>query len=184
MLPKLIFSIRKMSDFERFLKREDEWGILMHFHLNLLPAMLNKAHQHHKKIIVHIDLIQGLASDEYAVQYVTQILHVDGVASIKQRVLQAAKKAKVVTIQRMFLIDSNSLRRSLVLYHEIQPDYVEILPALASQIIQRLKNDVKVPILCGGLLDSIDDIDDCFRHGAGSITLSNLALIDAYAKKR
>lgn len=184
MLPDIIPAISEIKQLEQFLKSDHEWCIVMHLHLNFLSYVVKSCHEHHKKIIIHVDLIHGLSSDEFATQYLTQKLKVDGIASIKAKVLNAAKKAGVTCIQRIFLIDSSSLERSISLWKETQPDYVEILPALACDIIFRLRKRITSPMICGGLITNEEEIKKCFSAGASAVTTSSLKLADQWYRNK
>ncbi len=50
------------------------------------------ANEYHKKIFLHVDLIQGLKSDEYATEYLSQEIKPFGLISTKVNVIQKVRK--------------------------------------------------------------------------------------------
>ena len=170
-------AISKMKDFENFLKSNLEYCILMDFHISLLEDMVKMAHENSKKVFVHLDLIKG---DEAGCEYVCQRMRVDGVISTKVKVIETAKKNKKIAIQRMFLIDSKSLMKSLKQVSESNADYIEVLPGIAYSILPFIKEQVSVPLISGGLIKSVEDVENCLKHGASHVSVSSLDVIKKY----
>lgn len=165
-----------ISDFKRlkyFLKTDFPVCILMDFQLAELEDIVNELKRNNKKVFIHIDLIKGLSSDEFGAIYLAQKLHVDGIISIKPSVIMLAKKRNIIAIQRVFLKDTLSLNRSISLANKTEPDYLEILPAMANTILTRIIEETNSKIICGGLISSKKDINDCLNQGAVSVTTSN-----------
>lgn len=172
----IIPAVKSIKGFEVFLKSEYEYCVLMNLHLSVLQRLVEKAHAQGKKCLLHIDLINGITSDEYGAEYAIQQIKVDGLVSTKSSVIKIARKKKVVAIYRVFLIDNHSLGRSLDRVNELKPDYVEILPAIAHKVIPRIKEKIQVPIVGGGLISSRDDIKDCTDSGMIGVTTSDTDL--------
>jgi glycerol uptake operon antiterminator len=173
---KIIPAVKTVKGFEAFLKSEYEYCVLMNLHLSMLSRLVEKAHASNKKCLLHLDLINGITSDEYGAEYAIQQLNVDGLVSTKTSVIKIAKKKKVLAVYRVFLIDNYSLGRSLDRVSELRPDYVEILPALAHKIIPRIKETISIPIIGGGLIATKDDIDECINSGMVGVTTSDVDL--------
>jgi len=79
-------------------------------------------------MIFHVDLIHGLKNDDYGTEYICQEFSPFGLISTKANVILKAKQRGVLSIQRMFLIDSHALGQSYRLIEKTQPDYIEVLP--------------------------------------------------------
>jgi glycerol uptake operon antiterminator len=56
---------------------------------------------------------------------------------------------------------------------KVEPDYLEILPALSIEIIPEIKRQVQVPIFMGGLIRTEAQIIKCLDAGAVAVTTSN-----------
>lgn len=168
-----------ISDYKalkKFLNSSLLYGIIVDFQLAEIGDIIEQFRAHHKKVLVHIDMIHGLTPDEYGAIYLIQNHHVDGIISIKPRVIVLAKKRKVIAMQRIFLRDSLSFNKSLEFVSRSKPDCVEVLPAISGELLKTIKENVQIPLFCGGLISSEEQIQDCFDSGADGITVSNSRL--------
>ena len=147
--------------------------ILVDFQLAELESVVSELKSSNKKVLIHLDMIKGLASNEFGAIHLIQNLKVDGIISTKPQPLILAKKRGVIAIQRIFLKDSFSLERSLVIVDRIQPDYLELLPAISTSILSKIITKTKLKVICGGLIQSFDEIDVCFKYGAVGVSTSN-----------
>lgn len=165
------------KSFDKFIKMEYTWCILMDFHINVLEDLIKKLHQHDKKVILHMELIHGLSPDEAGAQYACQKLHCDGIISTKAKVIETAKKNNTLTIMRLFMIDSRSIERGCEIGNRLQPDYLEVLPANTKNGINYVKKHCSLPLIAGGLIHSVDDVEECLGYGVHAVTTSNLSLL-------
>lgn len=180
---KVLPAISTMKEFEKYLKSDLEWCILMDFHISLLEIMVKQAHDVNKKILIHIDLMKGVTSDEFGCEYCCQKMKVDGVISTKSKVIDAAKRNKKVAIQRMFLIDSKSLEKGLNQLMVSAPDYIEVLPGIAYAILPYIQSKINIPIISGGLIKDKDTIDECLKAGAVGVSIGDLNMAMEYTNK-
>lgn len=170
---KILPAISNYKDLNKFIGSTNLFCILMDFQLAELASVIHELKQHRKKVLIHIDLIKGLTPNEFGAIYLIQNLKVDGIISTKPQVLLTAKKRNVIAIQRIFLKDSLSLEKSLLVVEKLQPDYLEILPALSTSVLTRIISKSKQKVLCGGLIQSYDEIISCLDNGAIGVTTSN-----------
>ena len=183
----ILLAISQMKDFEKFLQSPLDTCILMDFHINLLPSMMQAAHAAGKTVYLHADLLRGVSADEFGCEYLCQRLRADGIISTKPKVLEAARRNRVATILRLFLIDTKSLDKGAALIKNLQPDHVELLPGLACDAIADLKQRLQ-PVactqpqsfLCGGLIKTHAQITRCLEAGACAVTLSDRTLAEEY----
>lgn len=177
---RVIPAVSGGKEFEKFLKGPFEYGILMNMNVEMLKQLTEMAHERGKKILYHLDLIHGLSNDEYGCEYACRQLKADGVISTRGKVLETAKKNKKIAILRLFLIDTKSLEKGLMLCNSVNPDYMEVLPGLACSIIPKLKEKTTVKIMSGGLITDVDQIDECIKKGAVAVTISDINTAIAY----
>ncbi|MFP4077902.1 MAG: glycerol-3-phosphate responsive antiterminator [Bacillota bacterium] len=168
----VIPAISTHQDLDTFLKSDLDYGILMSFQLAQLPELVQAMHKHGKKVLVHLDMIKGLASDPYGAIYLIQKLRVFGIISIKPKVIDLCKKRGVLGILRFFLKDTLSLHQSLDILKRVEPDAVEVLPAIKSDIIDRIRANTGAQVLMGGLIQDRSQIDACLESGAIAVTVS------------
>ena len=173
---KILPAISNFKDLKRFLQSDITYCILLEFQLVELEEIISDLKKHHKKVLVHIDLIKGIAANEFGAIYLIQKLRVDGIISTKHPAILMAKKRKVIAIQRIFLKDSLSLEKSLNLVNKVEPDYLEILPGISTSILPTILKLTQVKVFCGGLIQTKDQINECITSGAAGVTTSNADL--------
>lgn len=172
---RIIPAIGNFQDLKVFLSSNMVYGILMNFQLAQLPELVLEMKKFNKKVLIHSELIKGLSSDEFGAIYLIQTLKIDGIISSKPRVIELCKKRQVIGILRFFFKDSISLEQGLEVVSKLNPDYLEVLPALCVDILPEIKEHVKCDILMGGLIRSKDQIAKCLLSGAIAVTTSNKA---------
>ena len=177
---KILPASANMKDFERFLESSYEIGVFLDLHISQLKNVSMMAKQRGKKMIFHVDLIQGIKSDEYATEYICQEYQPYGLISTKSAVILKAKQKGVVAIQRIFLIDSHALEKSYKLVKKTQPDYIEVLPGAMPWMIKEVKDHFKTPIFAGGLIRNADEVRNALEAGASAITTSKTELWDLF----
>jgi glycerol uptake operon antiterminator len=127
--------------------------------------------------IVNLDLVSGLARDSTAVSYLAR-RNVQGIISTHPEPLRAARDSGLFAIKRTFLLDSAALHSAMKSLDQFLPDAVEVLPALAApHIVERLHSDYPgLPIIAGGLVHSLREVEDLFQRGINSVSVSDCAL--------
>ena len=168
-----IFNHKKLAD---FINSDLTYGILMNFQLAQLEDLIKQMKQNNKKVLIHSELIKGLASDEYGAIYLIQALKVDGIISSKPKVIETCKKRGVIGIYRFFVKDTISLKQSIDIGKRLKPQYVEILPAKCYELNPEIKSQFHCDVLMGGLIKDTDLIDRCFIKGAFAVTTSDTEL--------
>ena len=176
---RVIPAARHIADLDHLVKQHFEYAMMLQIHLAQLKYVMDVAHSHRVKLILHADLIQGLKPDEYGAQYLCQEIKPDGIISTHSQVIETAKKRGVLSIQRVFLLDSHSLETSYRVIRSIQPDYIEVLPGIAPELIQDVVEETRMPVLAGGFLRKPQQVQAAFDAGALAVTTSNRALWDA-----
>ncbi|WP_214698763.1 MULTISPECIES: glycerol-3-phosphate responsive antiterminator [unclassified Exiguobacterium] len=172
----LLPAIRDMRDLERFLSSDLELGVLLEIHMSRLESIFKLLGSHHKKVFIHMDLIQGMKADEFATEYICQTYKPFGIISTKGNVIVKAKQKGVVTVQRLFLIDSLSLEKSIRHIERSKPDYIEVLPGIVPKYIQRVHEKTGIPVFAGGLIETAEEVQAALDAGASVVTTSNRKL--------
>ncbi|MBD1373943.1 glycerol-3-phosphate responsive antiterminator [Hazenella sp. IB182357] len=174
---KILPVAKNVKDFETLMYSEYTYIILLETHIAQLPSLMKLAKQNQKKVLLHVDLVQGLKSDEYAAEYLCQIVKPDGLISTRAPVVRIAKKRKKIAIQRVFLLDTHALETSYRVIDSTQPDYIEILPGVVPPtIIKEVHQHSSVPILAGGLIRTHTEVQDALKAGALAVTTSEKKL--------
>ena len=129
-----------------------------------------------KKVFIHIDLIDGLGRDSAAIDYMHQIVKPDGIISTRNNLLKYGKDIGLITVQRLFLIDSRSFHSGINIIKNYEPDFVEVMPGIIPRAIKDLKEKIHQPIIAGGMLSCKNDIIAALKAGAIAVSTSDRAL--------
>lgn len=167
---------KNKQHYDLFLKSSYEYGVYLDTDLLHLKPISQLAKQYDKKILIHTDLIQGLKNDEYSIEYICQEIKPYGIISTRPSVIAKAKKRGLMTIQRIFLLDSQALEKSYAIAEKTQADYLEILPGILPAFIRKIANDIDIPILAGGLVTTKQEVNSALSAGAKAVTTSHVAL--------
>ncbi|WP_296905799.1 glycerol-3-phosphate responsive antiterminator [Thermotoga sp.] len=62
-----------------------------------------------KEVFIHVDLVKGLSLDRYSLEFLRDIVGVDGIISTHILLLKTARKLGLRIVQRVFLVDSSAL---------------------------------------------------------------------------
>ncbi|BCU52191.1 glycerol uptake operon antiterminator [Staphylococcus auricularis] len=176
MKPHILPAIRNMKDMEKFVQTDYRSCVLLDTHIGHLNGIFNYLKKEQIETFIHIDLIKGMSHDEFACEYIIQNYKPKGIISTKTKVIKRAKDLDTVTVLRVFIIDSHALERSIQLIQRTQPDYVEVLPGVASKAIQQIKEATQIPVIAGGLISDEAEIDTAVDYGAHLVTTSKRAL--------
>lgn len=127
-------------------------------------------------LLVHADMMEGIASDAAGLQFLART-GIAGVATTRTQTMTLAHQAGLLVTFRAFLIDSAALVTVAKIVERNRPDIVEALPApILGYLPPRYLANLGVPILAGGLIRSLHDIDEALAAGASAVSTSNEAL--------
>ncbi|MCU5746778.1 glycerol-3-phosphate responsive antiterminator [Staphylococcus sp. SQ8-PEA] len=176
MKENILPAIRTMKDLEKLIQTDYKACVILDTHVGHLKSTMELLKKGHVDTYMHIDLIKGMSHDEFACEYIIQNYQPKGVISTKMRVLKKAKSLNTTTILRVFIIDSQALKRSIDLIKKAQPDLVEVLPGVASKAIKTINEETQTPVIAGGLISQDDEVQEAVANGAHYITTSNRRL--------
>ncbi len=179
MISKIMFNkkigaaIRRVEDLEEAVRHPNVNGIfLLGGDINLLPTMLKKTREADKRLLVHIDLIEGIGKDRAGVCLLKR-MGVSCIITTKSSLVRSALDEGVMVIQRLFMVDSESLKTGIKVAVNVRPDAVEILPATVPKyVVEDLKKALALPVLAGGLLKSEADVREALGKGIDAVTTS------------
>jgi len=174
-----------MKDFEKLLDSPYSRIVMLDLHVAQLKPVFEFANRRGKRLLLHADLIHGLSNDAYGAEYLCQEFRPYGILSTKSSVILKAKEKGVLAIQRMFVIDNGALATTAKLLEKTKPDYVEALPAaMLGTMLEESGGSLGCPILAGGFIRSVDDVETALRLGAITVTTSNKTLWKHYAGQK
>lgn len=172
-MQQILPAVRDFRMLEKFIQTDNEYGIIIGFRLSQLKQAIRMLHQNKQKAIVHLDLVKGLENSEDGANFLIEEFRTDGIISTHPQVIQVAKKQGVISILRIFIIDSQSLAKSIRLANSCQPDYIEILPGYAYPVIHKMRQHTDIALIAGGLIDNQTMVQDCIDAGLVGVTTGN-----------
>ncbi len=126
-----------------------------------------------KMAVVHMDLISGLGAKEIAVDFIKDNTQADGIISTKPALIRRGRELSLFTVLRYFLIDSMALENIRVQQYSVKPDVIEVLPGLMPDIIRKICQSSRVPLIAGGLLTDKKSVMDALDAGAVCVSSTN-----------
>jgi glycerol uptake operon antiterminator len=179
---RILPAIRKIKDLEKLLNSPFEYIVLLDSHIGQLKNIVDLTKSHDKKLLLHVDLVEGLKNDEHAAEFLCQSIKPAGLISTRANVIGKAKQNGLLAIQRVFLLDSSALDKSYALLERTQPDFIEVLPGVMPHIITEVHERVGIPIFAGGLIRTVIDVENALNAGATAVTTSQAELWQHYSK--
>ncbi|MFC7321926.1 glycerol-3-phosphate responsive antiterminator [Halobacillus campisalis] len=173
---KVLPAVKNMKDFEKLLETTTEYIIILESRLGNLHKVVRAAQKAGKKVLIHVDLIQGLKADDYGMEFLGRVVKPDGVISTRSHVIQQAKKYKMISIQRLFLIDSQAVEHNVAIIKKVKPDYVEVLPGIVPGMIKEVKDQIGASVIAGGLIRTEDEVNSAIESGASAVSTSRSEL--------
>ena len=141
-----------------------------------LPGMTAALRDAGKYVFIHLDLCDGLGRDAAAVQWCAETLRPDGLISTRSQLLRKAAEQGMMTIHRLFLVDSSSLNGGIRHLTANPPDLIEVLPGLVPKAITRLRDTLGLPVIAGGMVTEERDVEQALSAGALAVSSSARAL--------
>lgn len=173
----VIPAARTIEDFKFGLEKTATPSIILLFgDIVTLPGLLAMAQGHKKRLLVHLDLLDGIGKDEAGIRFLAR-MGVNGLITTKAYLCKTAREEGMIAIQRLFLMDSEALRTGVNLARKYKPDAVEVLPgAVPASAIEQLKKETGLPILAGGLIHTWQDVEQAIHNGVCAVSASNTEL--------
>lgn len=162
----VIAAIRRDEDIEYALESTVTTIFLLREDIFTIEKNVQKIKDKNKSVFVHIELLEGLGRDNRAIDYVAEVVRPNGIITTRINQVKYAKEKGIYTIQRFFLVDSQSYETARKSVQSIKPDMIEIMPAVMPGIISRFSKDVSLPVIAGGLIDIKEDIIEVLKAGA------------------
>lgn len=172
----VIAGIKNMDNLDAALESDCEIIFLLCGTIFDLKDTVSKAKEKGKMIFIHVDLLDGFSKDATALKYINSEICPHGIISTKNSLLKAAKSMGLLTVQRVFIIDSLSIETAVKASQQINPDAIEIMPGIMPRIIKKLSSSLDVPVIVGGLVSEDEDVTTALESGALGVSTSSKAI--------
>lgn len=141
-----------------------------------VKVMVDRVKAAGKVAFLHMEFIEGISADRGGIAYVAQHVQPAGIISTRSQVIRTAKEMKLLTIQRMFLIDRNAVSKGIKMAEQAGPDAIEIMPGIMPRIVREMTALTPLPIIAGGLFAYRQEIDEALEAGALAVSVGSAEL--------
>lgn len=169
----IIAGVKDIARFDDALASDCEIVFLLCGTIFDLKETVDRVKKAGKLVFIHVDLLDGFSKDATALKYISSEICPDGIISTKNSLLKAAKSLGLLTVQRVFIIDSLSIETAVKASQMINPDAIEILPGIMPRIIKKLSTSLEVPVIVGGLVSEKSDATVALENGALGVSTSS-----------
>lgn len=172
----VIAGVKDVSELDEALNSDCKVIFLLCGNIFNIKECVDRVHAKNKIIFIHVDLVEGFSRDGMALKYISSEIKPDGIISTKNNLLKSAKALGMLTVQRIFIIDSLSIDTAIKASQMINPDAIEIMPGIMPRITERISSSLEVPVIVGGLVSLREEIDKALDSGAKGVSTSSKEL--------
>ena len=174
-MSKVIAAVRNDEELAKTLSTDVEKIFVLSTNISQIKDEIEAVHMANKKIFVHIDLAEGIGKDEWGIKYLKE-LGVDGIISTRTSLIKSARKEGLFTVQRFFIVDSHSIMTTVESVKSSKADMIEIMPGTLPKVIKRLKGELGVSLVAGGLIETREEILSAIEAGAEAVSVGKKEL--------
>ena len=170
----LIAAVRNEEGFESALESPCKVIFLLYSDINTVASYLSRAREFNKTVFVHIDFCEGLGKDLSGMKFL-KAAGAHGIIATKNQLINYAAQCGLKSVQRFFIIDSQSVATAFDSIRHSFPDLIEIMPGIMPGVIKRFES-CKVPLIAGGLIQTKKDIVSALEAGASAVSTAKSSL--------
>ena len=172
----VIAAVKSPKDIYEAVESKTDIIFLLGGNIFNLSNLVDYVRQSGKHVFVHLDLLKGYVPDNYFLKYLKEEIKPTGVITTKNSLVTKAKHEGLLTIQRLFLLDTSAMDVTIQSAKKIKPDAVEVLPGLVPKITKKINEELNLPIITGGLIETEEEVKMCLDSGALACSSSNKQL--------
>lgn len=168
----IIAAVNDLSRLEAAIQSPSEIIFLLTGNILNLKEVVKRVKDNGMDIYIHVDLMDGFSKDAIALKYIHEHIRPDGILTTKSNIVKHAKEMGIFAIQRLFILDSLSLETGIKTVQATKPDGVEILPGVMPKVVKKISQEIKTPVIAGGLIIDKDDVIEVLKAGAMGVSTS------------
>jgi glycerol uptake operon antiterminator len=172
----IIAAVRDVSLMEKAVLSPVETIFLMTGDIFSIEHCVEMSRKYNKSIFLHVDLIKGIANDREGIKYLSKKVMPDGIVSTKNQLIQAAKKEGLLTVQHLFMLDTQAFENGVRNFSNVKPDAIEIMPGLMPRVIREFREKIDCPIITAGLIKHPNEIREAVEAGTHGVAIGDPAL--------
>ncbi len=171
----IIAAVRTEEELLEAVQSPVEIIFLLRSSILTLKQKIDTVHEAKKLIFVHADLAEGIGNDREGVGYLKS-LGVDGIISTRTAMIRYAKEWELGTVQRFFIVDSHSIDTAVDTIRTSRPDMIEIMPGVLAKIIRKFRENIQMPVIAGGLVETKMEVMEALDAGASAVSTGSKTL--------
>jgi glycerol uptake operon antiterminator len=170
---RVISSVKDEAGLDAALETSARVIFLLYGSLLDLDATIERVKAAGRICFVDVDLLEGFAGRPVVIEYLAGDTSADGVLSAKTQMVKAARDHGLMGGHRFFLVDSRAYRRVEPQTALSGADFIEVLPGCIPRVIKWLREEVRLPIIAGGLIVDREDVRAALAAGASGVATTN-----------
>lgn len=139
-------------------------------------SFVDMARQSGSNVFLHMDLIEGLAANTKALDYVQKRIMPSGIISTKSTLIRSAREQGLFCIQRFFMVDSASYDNAVKTVRKTKPSMIELMPGIIPNTIKKFTEQTTIPTIAGGLITMRSEVIDALASGAIGVSTGDQSL--------
>lgn len=172
----VIAAVKDEKELKESLMTDCEVIFILFGNICNISEIVEKIKKKDKLAIIHADLVQGLSAKIEAIDYLKLNTQADGIISTKGNLVKYAVEIGLIGILRNFIIDSMAMENVNKQVSMANPDMVEIMPGIMPEIIEKIKSELKLPLIAGGLISEKKDVIAALAAGADAVSTTKIGL--------
>ena len=140
-----------------------------------VAAQIGTLKAYHKRVYVHVDLIDGLRPDRAGLAFLAEAKPT-GVISTRPSTIKLAAGLGIRGVLRIFMIDAAAFSTGLSSIAACRPELAEVMPGLMPGVIKELVRQTFTPIVASGMIRTRAQALAALESGALAISTSSTAL--------
>ncbi len=183
-MPTVIPAIRDPEQWTVLGEGTGGWAFLLGGRVDMVAEAVALLQKRHWRVFVHIDMVKGITGDFEGLRFFHEFAAPDGIISTHSHTVNNAVKLGILAIQRIFLIDSQSVESGIAQVERGVADAIEVLPGILPELITMLFKRLKQPLIAGGLITSASQVEQALQAGALSVSTSSSDLLAGIKRSR
>ncbi len=173
----IIPALRSSKDVEAALKITPRCVFVLESSIYTLKNVVDSLRERGHFVFVHADLIEGLKTDPSGIRFLAREINPEGLITTHKNVLEIAKDLNLLTILRIFLLDSQAFKKGKQLAYNVNPDFIEVLPGISVIAMDEpILKEIPFPLIAGGLIKTLDQVNKILSRGILAVSTSERAL--------
>ena len=174
---RVIPAVRDDNDTKKAMHSSHDIVFVLYGDILTLDDHVNAIIRGGKTPFVHLDMINGLASNPVVLEYFYRHFKRNcGVITTKSSMAKKALEMGIRVVQRYFMLDSLSVESAIEGIGKVHADAIEVMPGIIPRVISHIHRQTNAPIIAGGLINTASDIERILAGGAIAVSTSKSEL--------